>query len=63
MTSLIPPGKDISVLHLNADWGYIAYIEKKKDVHGEPTYQVVRVPLGDGYRRKRPKRRTEEPTF
>jgi hypothetical protein len=47
---MIPHGKDISVMHLNADWGYIAYIECKVDSHGEPSYQVVRVSLGNGYK-------------
>ncbi len=49
-------------MHLNADWGYIAYIEKKMDSDGELVYEVVRVPLGDGYKRKRPKRRTKGPS-
>ena len=49
MVSMIPPGKEISVVHLNADWGYLTYIEKGKDDCGEPTFKVVRVPLRDGY--------------
>ena len=48
-------------MHLNADWGYIAYIEKRTNVHGELTYEVIRVPLGDGYKRKRPKPKNKEP--
>jgi hypothetical protein len=63
MVSLIPQNKDISVMHLNADWGYIAYIEKKRDEQGELIYEVVRVPLGDGYKRKKPRRRTMDPTY
>jgi hypothetical protein len=61
MVSLLHPSKDISVMHLNADWGYIAYIEKHKNERGEPVYEVVRVSLGEGYKRKRPKRRITEP--
>lgn len=61
MVSLLQPSKDISVMHLNADWGYIAYIEKRKNSQGEPVYEVVRVPLGEGYKRKRPKPRIQEP--
>jgi hypothetical protein len=63
MVSLVPQGKDISFMHLNADWGYIAYIERKMDEHGELLYEVVRVPLGDGNRRKKPRRRTKDPTY
>jgi hypothetical protein len=61
MVSLLHPSKDISVMHLNADWGYIAYIEKRTNAQGEPVYEVVRVSLGEGYKRKRPKPRTNEP--
>jgi hypothetical protein len=61
MDSLLQERRDISVMHLNADWGYIAYIEKRRNAQGELTYEVVRVPLGDGYKRKRPKPRIEEP--
>ena len=50
MVSLIPSGKDISVIHLNADWGYLTYIEKDKDECGEQTFKVVRVPLRSGYK-------------
>ena len=63
METLLPHKKDISVLHLNADWGYIAYIEKKRDENGELVYEVVRVPLGDGYKKKRPKRRNGTPSI
>jgi hypothetical protein len=49
MTSLIPHGKEVSVIHLNSDWGYLAYIEKVLDRGGEPRYRVVRVPLEDGF--------------
>lgn len=63
METLIPPKKDISFMHLNADWGYIAYIEKKTDENGELVYEVVRVPLGEGYKRKRPKRRDGTPSL
>ncbi|UCE36329.1 MAG: hypothetical protein JSW00_12440 [Thermoplasmata archaeon] len=51
MTSLIPHGKEVSVVHLNSDWGYLAYIEKCLDKHGETTYKVVRVPLEDGFKK------------
>jgi hypothetical protein len=47
MTSLIPHGKEVSVVHFNPDWGYLAYIEKALNVHGEPTWRVVRVSLDD----------------
>jgi hypothetical protein len=50
MVNMFPHGKDISVMHLNADWGYIAYIECTVNSKGEPTYQVVRVSLGNGYK-------------
>ncbi len=50
MVSIIPPGKEVSVVHLNADWGYLTYIEKCKDECGEPTYKVVRVSLEGAYR-------------
>jgi hypothetical protein len=63
MESLLPQNKDISVMHLNADWGYIAYIEKKYDSNGELIYEVVRVPLGEGYKRKRQKRRKKGPAL
>jgi hypothetical protein len=49
MTSLIPLRKEVSVVHLNSDWGYLAYIEKFLDRGGEPKYRVVRVPLEDGF--------------
>jgi hypothetical protein len=55
MVSIIPPGKDVSVIHLNADWGYLTYIEKGKDECGEPTYKVVRVSLGGQYGNLKPK--------
>jgi hypothetical protein len=45
MRPLIPFKKDVSVIHLNPDWGYLAYIEKSMDGHGNPTFQVVRVDL------------------
>jgi hypothetical protein len=63
MVSLLQERKDISVMHLNADWGYIAYIEKRKNAQGELIYEVIRVPLGDGIKRKRPKPRNKEPRF
>jgi hypothetical protein len=63
METMLPQNKDISVFHLNTDWGYIAYIEKKMNDKGEFTYEVIRVPLGDNYIKKRPKRRTRKPTF
>jgi len=47
MNSLIPQGKDVSVIHFNPDWGYLAYIEKHVDKHGEPTWKVIRVSLGE----------------
>ena len=49
MTSLIPLKKEVSIVHLNSDWGYLAYIEKFLDRGGEPKYRVVRVPLEDGH--------------
>jgi hypothetical protein len=55
MTSLIPLGKDVSVVHFNSDWGYLAYIEKFMDRGGEPKYRVVRVPLEDGFGEKKAK--------
>ncbi len=45
MVSLIPRNKDVSVIHLNSDWGYLAYIEKQTDKQGEKRYRVIRVPL------------------
>jgi hypothetical protein len=63
METLIPQNKDISFMHLNADWGYIAYIERKMDENGELIYEVVRVPLGDAYKKKRPRRRNRRPSF
>ncbi len=63
METLIPQNKDISLMHLNADWGYIAYIEKKMDENGELIYEVVRVPLGEGNKKKRPRRRSRKPSF
>lgn len=45
MTSLIPPEKQVSVIHFNPDWGYLAYIEKAVDIHGKATWKVVRVSL------------------
>jgi hypothetical protein len=53
MTSLIPLRKEVSVVHLNSDWGYLAYIEKFLDRGGEPRYRVVRVPLEDGFGEKK----------
>ncbi len=47
MTSLIPHGKEVSVVHFNPDWGYLAYIEKALNLNGEPTWRVVRVSLDD----------------
>lgn len=45
MVSIIPHGKDVSVVHLNADYGYLTYIEKCLNRKGEPEYKVVKVPL------------------
>ncbi len=45
MTSIIPQEKEVSFVHFNLDWGYMAYIEKGIDVHGEPTWRVVKVAL------------------
>jgi len=50
MTSLISQEKEVSFIHFNPDWGYLAYIEKALDVQGEPTWRVVRVSLGGGSR-------------
>ena len=55
MVSVIPSRKEVSVIHLNADWGYIAYIEKDKDGQGDLTYKVIRVPLSDNCRGKKAK--------
>ena len=60
---MVPQNKDISFMHLNADWGYIAYIERKRDEDGELLYEVVRVPLGKDHKRKKPRRRTKQPTI
>jgi hypothetical protein len=49
MVSIIPRGKEVSVIHLNADWGYLTYIEKCQNEGGESTYKVVRVPLEGSY--------------
>ena len=49
MVSTIPQGKDISVIHLNPDWGYLAYIKKEENEAGDPVYKVVRVPLEGNY--------------
>lgn len=59
MTSLIPLGKEVSVVHLNSDWGYLAYIEKFQDRGGEPKYRVVRVPLEDGFGKEKAKKRAK----
>ncbi len=45
MVSILPRGKDVSVVHLNADWGYLAYIEKCKGDDGQIQYKVKKVPL------------------
>lgn len=49
MVKLIPRGKDVSVIHLNPDWGYLTYIERQKNGEGEPEFKVVRVPLEGSY--------------
>ena len=49
MVNMIPHGKDVSVIHLNPDWGYLTYIEKQEIEGGEPVYRVVRVPLEGSY--------------
>ena len=49
MVNMIPHGKDVSVIHLNPDWGYLAYIEKQGNEAGEPVFRVVRVPLEGSY--------------
>ena len=56
MTSLIPVEKEVSFIHFNPDYGYMAYIEKALDLHGEPTWRVVRVSLGGGKKGTKPKR-------
>lgn len=52
MTSLIPSEKEVSFIHFNPDYGYMAYIEKALDVQGEPIWRVVRVSLGGQKGRK-----------
>jgi hypothetical protein len=52
MTSLIPYEKEVSFIHFNPDYGYMAYIEKALDVQGEPIWRVVRVSLGGQKGRK-----------
>jgi hypothetical protein len=52
MTSLIPHQKEVSFIHFNPDYGYMAYIEKALDVQGEPIWRVVRVSLGGQKGRK-----------
>lgn len=49
MVNIIPHGKDVSVIHLNPDWGYLTYIEKKENEEGEPVFKVVRVSLEGTY--------------
>ena len=49
MVNIIPHGKDVSVIHLHPDWGYLTYIEKKENEEGEPVFEVVRVPLEGSY--------------
>ena len=49
MVNIIPHGKDVSIIHLNPDWGYLAYIEKQENKEGEPVFKVVRVPLEGSY--------------
>jgi len=49
MVNIIPHGKDVSVIHLNPDWGYLTYIERQKNEDGEPVFKVVRVPLEGKY--------------
>jgi len=49
MVNMIPHGKDVSVIHLNSDWGYLTYIERQKNEEGETVFKVVRVPLEGGY--------------
>jgi hypothetical protein len=49
MVNIIPHRKDVSVIHLNPDWGYLTYIEKQVNEDGEPVFRVVRVPLEGSY--------------
>ncbi len=59
MTSLIPQGKEVSVVHFNSDWGYLAYIEKFLDIGGVAKYRVVRVSLEDGFGDKKSKKKAK----
>lgn len=56
MDSIIPFRKEVSFIHFNPDWGYLAYIEKSMDGQGEPTYKVIRVPLEGGYGKEKIKK-------
>ena len=49
MVNIIPHGKEVSVIHLNPDWGYLTYIEKQENEDEEPVFKVVRVPLEGRY--------------
>ena len=55
MVNIIPHGKDVSVIHLNPDWGYLAYIEKQGNEAGEPVFKVIRVPLEGRYSHRKGK--------
>jgi hypothetical protein len=52
MVSILPRGKEFTVVHLNADWGYIAYIEKCNNEYGETQYKVRKVSLEGKYGEK-----------